>query len=179
MVTGMAFNKADFLAGVAAGRAMKSWPVLSGVTGERQPKHIYQSDDGRWYDNPERYDWSPIGTADGNTFRVMASNADTLVYAIPNPSPASGEFDYTLHFLTLTDTSQNMSYWAEGTQFGYRPSGRYSVVYDGTTIYFYQSAHFDGPNPKILDTTSPYVKIVSTLDEACENFLYGAPYIGR
>ena len=180
-MTGMAFNKADFLAGVAAGRAMKSWPVLSGVSGERQPKHIYRSDDGRWYDNPERYDWSPIGTADGNTFRVMAAATDTLVYAIANPTPGTDEFDYTLFFLT-TDSDhalQNMSWWIENTQYGYRPSSTQRITYDDVLIYYFGEARFSGPNPKILDTTSPYVKIVSTLDEACENFLHGAPYIGR
>jgi hypothetical protein len=175
----MGYNKADFLAGVAAGRAMKSWPAMFQTSAQRQPRHIYQSDNGAWYYNPEVVLWSPIGTAGGNVFRVMASNADTLVYAIANSNQASGEFDYTLYFLTLIGpNNNNMSYWVGNTQAGYRPAGTYSTVYDGITIYFYYSARFDGPDPKILDVTSPYVRIVSTLDEACDNYLYGAPYVG-
>lgn len=151
---------------------MKSWPFLKAVPTDRQPKHIYQSDNTNWWDNPERYDWSPIGTAGGNTFRVMATAADTLVYAIENPD---AQFGYTLYFLTLDSTIHLMAYWTENTSSGYAPTGNTHSVYDGVTIYYTAPFNYDGPTPKILDTASPYVKIVTTLEEAFENFLHGTP----
>lgn len=136
-----------------------------------------------FYSNPENWSLcSYVGTSTaGNELRFACNKHHTYAYAIPRQTRAT-TLQYELVLLNTEDFRFGyMSYNGEGYT-GYTPSifGTTPVItYQGQELHYWGTNAYDSFENAdyIIDTNSPFVKLVNSLEEAAADYLTVQPTI--